>query len=192
MRRAGGVSSPARRSRIHGNFSPRPSRRPQSRLLASDSAPPVSPACLRRWSRRPATGFSPARSRSPPRGVEISALSRLSRRRRTSSDVLVIHEMFGVHEHIKDVCRRLAKLGYYAIAPELFARQGDASAETDMRKLMADIVAKTPEAEVAERSRRHAGVRRASGKADMKRAARHRLLLGRAGRPGSTPRIIRS
>ena len=41
--------------------------------------------------------------------------------------VLVIHEMFGVHEHIKDVCRRWAKPGYYAIAPELFAREGDAA-----------------------------------------------------------------
>src|SRR5690349_19069471 len=39
--------------------------------------------------------------------------------------VLVVQEIFGVHEHIKDVCRRLAKLGYLAIAPELYARQGD-------------------------------------------------------------------
>lgn len=41
--------------------------------------------------------------------------------------VLVVHEIFGVHEHIKDVCRRLAKAGYFAIAPELYARQGDVS-----------------------------------------------------------------
>ncbi len=40
--------------------------------------------------------------------------------------VLVVQEIFGVHEHIKDVCRRLAKQGYLAIAPELYARQGDA------------------------------------------------------------------
>src|SRR5215467_2468402 len=45
--------------------------------------------------------------------------------------VLVVQEIFGVHEHIKDVCRRLAKLGYFAIAPELYARQGDVSKETD-------------------------------------------------------------
>ena len=45
--------------------------------------------------------------------------------------VLVIHEAWGVHEHIKDLCRRFAKLGYYAIAPELFARQGNAAAITD-------------------------------------------------------------
>ena len=41
--------------------------------------------------------------------------------------VLVVQEIFGVHEHIKDICRRLAKLGYLAVAPELYARQGDVS-----------------------------------------------------------------
>jgi len=41
--------------------------------------------------------------------------------------VLVVQEIFGVHEHIKDMCRRFAKLGYLAIAPELYARQGDVS-----------------------------------------------------------------
>jgi carboxymethylenebutenolidase len=61
--------------------------------------------------------------------------------------VLVIHEAFGVHEHIKDICRRFARLGYYAICPELFARQGDAPAEPDMSKLMTEIVFKKPDAE---------------------------------------------
>jgi len=56
--------------------------------------------------------------------------------------VLVIQEIFGVHEHIKDVCRRFAKAGYYAIAPELFARQGDATKYDDMQKLFADIISK--------------------------------------------------
>jgi carboxymethylenebutenolidase len=56
--------------------------------------------------------------------------------------VLVIEEIFGVHEWIKDVCRRLAKEGYYAIAPELFARQGDATKYEDMQKLFADIISK--------------------------------------------------
>lgn len=51
--------------------------------------------------------------------------------------VLVIHEIFGVHEHIKDLCRRLAHAGYYAIAPDLFARWGDASKATDIAALMA-------------------------------------------------------
>jgi carboxymethylenebutenolidase len=54
--------------------------------------------------------------------------------------VLVVQEIFGLHEHIKDVCRRLAKLGYLAIAPGLYAGQGDvtklASVE-EIRKLVA-------------------------------------------------------
>ena len=41
--------------------------------------------------------------------------------------ILVIKEIFGVHEHLQDICRRLAKFGYMAIAPEMFARQGDVS-----------------------------------------------------------------
>ena len=62
--------------------------------------------------------------------------------------ILVVEEIFGVHEHIKDVCRRLAANGYCAIAPELFARQGDASTYTDIPQLIADIVAKAPDAQV--------------------------------------------
>ena len=85
--------------------------------------------------------------------------------------VLVIHEVFGVHEHIKDVCRRWAKLGYYAIAPELFARQGDAAAEKDMQKLMADIVAKKPDAEVSSDLDATVAFAKASGSADLDRAA---------------------
>jgi carboxymethylenebutenolidase len=62
--------------------------------------------------------------------------------------VLVVHEIFGVHEHIKDVCRRLAKEGYYAIAPELFARQGDVSKLTDMKEITSKVVSKVPDAQV--------------------------------------------
>lgn len=62
--------------------------------------------------------------------------------------VLVVQEIFGVHEHIKDVCRRLAKLGYYAIAPELYARQGDVSKETDFRKIIGEVVSKVPDSQV--------------------------------------------
>lgn len=62
--------------------------------------------------------------------------------------VLVVQEIFGVHEWIKDVSRRFAKLGYMAIAPELYARQGDPSKLTDIRKIISDIVSKVPDAQV--------------------------------------------
>ncbi len=62
--------------------------------------------------------------------------------------VLVISEIFGVHEYIADVTRRLAKAGYLAIAPELFVRQGDPSSYGEMGKLIAEVISKVPDAQV--------------------------------------------
>ena len=62
--------------------------------------------------------------------------------------VLVVHEIFGVHHYIADTCRRLAKAGYLAIAPELYARQGDPARYNEITKLIAELVAKVPDAQV--------------------------------------------
>ncbi|MEY4726205.1 MAG: Carboxymethylenebutenolidase [Pseudomonadota bacterium] len=62
--------------------------------------------------------------------------------------VLVISEIFGVHEYIADVTRRFAKAGYLAIAPELFVRQGDPSTYGEIAKLQAEIISKVPDAQV--------------------------------------------
>lgn len=62
--------------------------------------------------------------------------------------VLVVQEIFGVHEYIADTCRRFAKAGYLAIAPELFARQGDPTAYGEVAKLIAELVSKVPDAQV--------------------------------------------
>lgn len=62
--------------------------------------------------------------------------------------VLVVSEIFGVHEHIADVARRFAKQGYCAIAPELFVRQGDAGSYGEIAKLMQEVIAKVPDAQV--------------------------------------------
>lgn len=62
--------------------------------------------------------------------------------------VLVVQEIFGVHEHIKDVCRRLAKAGYLAVAPELYARQGDPSKYKEISKLITEVVSQVPDAQV--------------------------------------------
>lgn len=62
--------------------------------------------------------------------------------------ILVVQEIFGVHEYIKDVCRRLAKEGYMAIAPELYSRQGDPSRYTEISRLMSEVVSKVPDAQV--------------------------------------------
>jgi carboxymethylenebutenolidase len=59
--------------------------------------------------------------------------------------ILVIEEIFGVHEYIKDVCRRLAKLGYLAIAPELYARIADLSKMTDPHEIVRNVILKAPD-----------------------------------------------
>jgi carboxymethylenebutenolidase len=62
--------------------------------------------------------------------------------------ILVVSEIFGVHEHIADVARRFAKQGYLALAPDLFVRQGDPSTIPDIPTLMKDIISRTPDAQV--------------------------------------------
>jgi carboxymethylenebutenolidase len=62
--------------------------------------------------------------------------------------ILVNEEIFGVHEHIKDLCRRLAKSGYLAVAPEIYARQGDLSKMTDVNQIVSQVIAKKPDAEM--------------------------------------------
>ena len=62
--------------------------------------------------------------------------------------ILVVQEIFGVHAHIADMCRRFAKAGYCAIAPELYFRQGDAKSYTEIPKLISEIVAKVPDEQV--------------------------------------------
>jgi carboxymethylenebutenolidase len=76
-----------------------------------------------------ADGEIPAYFAKPAKGTKLKT-------------VIVIQEIFGVHEWIKDVCRRFAKEGYLAVAPSLYARQGDALAYTDIQKLVAEVVSK--------------------------------------------------
>lgn len=86
----------------------------------------------------------------PVLGGQIPAYHAMPKSRtsgRSHPVVLVVHEIFGVHEHIKDICRRLAKLGYLAIAPELFARQGDVSKLSSIQDII-PVVAKVPDAQV--------------------------------------------
>jgi carboxymethylenebutenolidase len=82
--------------------------------------------------------------------------------------VLVVQEIFGVHEHIKDVCRRLAKLGYFAVATEMYARQGDVSKLKDFQEIF-KIVSKVPDAQVMSDLDATVAWAKASGKADTAR-----------------------
>ena len=84
--------------------------------------------------------------------------------------VLVVHEIFGVHEHIKDICRRLAKLGYLAVAPALYAREGDVGRMSDMRGIM-QVVAKVPDRQVASDLDSTVAWAKSTGKADTGKLA---------------------
>lgn len=84
--------------------------------------------------------------------------------------LLVVQEIFGVHEHIRDVCRRFAKLGHMAIAPELYYRQGDVSKLADMQAIMG-IVAKVPDAQVMSDLDAAVAYAKASGKGDAGKLA---------------------
>jgi carboxymethylenebutenolidase len=84
--------------------------------------------------------------------------------------IIVVQEIFGVHEHIKDVCRRLAKMGYFAIAPEMYARQGDVSKLKSIDEIR-PVVAKVPDKQVMADLDAAVAFAKASGKADTAKLA---------------------
>lgn len=95
-----------------------------------------------------ANGLDVGEVKVPTRDGRMPAYRARPRNAENPPVVLVIHEIFGVHEHIKDLCRRLAHAGYYAIAPDLYARVGDATKVSDIPTLMSTIVSKTSDAQV--------------------------------------------
>src|SRR5690349_203257 len=93
-------------------------------------------------------GLEAGEVKIPVKDGEVPAYRAMPKQGGPFPVVLVVQEIFGVHEHIKDICRRLAKLGYYAIAPELYARQGNPAAISDTQELIKTIVSKVPDAQV--------------------------------------------
>jgi carboxymethylenebutenolidase len=119
----------------------------------------------------PADGLVVGDVKVPTSDTDIPAYRAMPEHGGPFPTVLVVHEVFGVHEHIKDVCRRFARLGYYAIAPELFARQGDAAAEPDFGKLMSTIVNKKDDSEAISDLDATLAFVKSTGSADVGRAA---------------------
>lgn len=105
----------------------------------------------------------------PVKGGHIPAYRAMPAKPGKHPTIVVIQEIFGVHEHIKDICRRLAKIGYYAIAPELFARQGDVSKMSDIGEILSQVVAKVPDAQVFADLDSSIAFAKASGHADTKK-----------------------
>ena len=83
--------------------------------------------------------------------------------------VLVVQEIFGVHEHIKDVCRRFAREGYFAIAPEMYARQGDVTKLPDAQTIIREVVSKVPDAQVMSDLDAAVAYAKGTGRADTAR-----------------------
>jgi carboxymethylenebutenolidase len=92
-------------------------------------------------------GLEAGEVKIPVADGEIPAYRAMPAKGKSFPVVLVVQEIFGVHEHIKDLCRRFAKLGHMAIAPALYARQGDTSKLSTMEEIR-PIVSKVPDAQV--------------------------------------------
>jgi carboxymethylenebutenolidase len=94
-------------------------------------------------------GLTAGEVKIPAKGGEIPGYRAMPATGGPFPTVLVIQEIFGVHEHIKDVCRRFAKLGHFAVAPALYAREGDVLQMTDIQEIIGKVVSKVPEPQVA-------------------------------------------
>ena len=116
--------------------------------LATGFALAVRPVCAQTMIVTDARGLAVGEVRIPVKGGTIPAYVAYPGKGSAFPMVLVVQEIFGVHEHIKDVCRRLAKAGYLAAAPELYHRQGDPSKLSDTKEIFAQIVSKVPDAQV--------------------------------------------
>src|SRR2546422_9634854 len=91
------------------------------------------------------SGLDAGEIRIPSGNAAIPGYRAMPAGRNSLPVVLVVQEIFGVNEHIKDICRRLAKIGYVAIAPELFARHGDVSNMQDIQEIIGKVVSKVPD-----------------------------------------------
>lgn len=117
-------------------------------LLAGGFALATEPVAAQTMVVTDATGLMAGEVKVPAEGGDMPAYRAQPVGNGPFPVVLVVQEIFGVHEHIKDVCRRLAKLGYLAIAPELYARQGDVSKMKDIADILSKVVNEVPDAQV--------------------------------------------
>jgi carboxymethylenebutenolidase len=138
--------------------------------LATGFAVSVQPIAAQTVITTDTNGLTAGEVKVPARDGEVPAYYAMPDKGGPFPTVLIAHEAWGVHEHIKDLCRRFAKAGYYAIAPELFARYGNAAAMTtqdELRKLMGSV----PDAQLMSDLDATAAYAKSSGKADTAKLA---------------------
>jgi len=117
-------------------------------MLAAGFAAAVKPVRAQTMITTDAGGLTAGEVKIPVQDGEFPAYRAMPEGGKSLPTVLVVQEIFGVHEHIRDVCRRLAKLGYFAVAPELYARQGDVSKMKSAQEIMETVVSKVPDVQV--------------------------------------------
>jgi carboxymethylenebutenolidase len=119
----------------------------------------------------PADGLEAGEIRIPTSAGELPAYRAMPAGAGPFPLILVVQEIFGVHEHIKDVCRRFARAGHLAIAPELYHRQGAVGAMSDIPTIVREVVSKVPDAQVMADLDAAVAYAKASGKADPAKLA---------------------
>src|SRR6201987_3390382 len=134
--------------------------------LASGFALAVQPVCAQTMISTDTNGLDAREVKIPVAGGGIPGYAAMPASGGPFPTVLVIQEIFGVHEHIKDICRRLAKLGYFAVAPALYAREGDVSGMSDIQEIIGKVVSKVPDAQVASDLDATVAWAKGTGKAD--------------------------
>ena len=139
--------------------------------LATGFALSVQPICAQTVITTDSSGLTAGEVQVKAKDREIPAYRAMPDKGGPFPTVLVVQEIFGVHEHIKDLCRRFAKAGHFAIAPELYVRQGDPTKYTEIPKLVSDLVLKVPDEQVMSDLDAAAAYAKDSGKADTGKLA---------------------
>jgi carboxymethylenebutenolidase len=116
--------------------------------LAAGFALAVQPVCAQTMIVTDTQGLSAGEVEIPVDGERMPGYLAKPEKGTSFATILVVQEIFGVHEHIKDVCRRFAKLGYLAVAPELYFRQGDPAKLASNKEIFEKIVSKVSDAQV--------------------------------------------
>jgi len=125
-----------------------PRREFMTTMLAAGFALAVQPVMAQTAVKTNDAGLVAGEVKIPVKGGDMPAYTARPAGAGPFPTILVVQEIFGVHEYIRDVCRRLAHMGYLAIAPELFARQGDPSKIKSVQDIISGIVAKVPDEQV--------------------------------------------
>ena len=135
--------------------------------LASGFALAVQPVCAQTMITTDTNGLDAKEVKIPVSDGQMPGYAAMPATGGPFPTVLVIQEIFGVHEHIKDMCRRFAKLGYFAAAPALYAREGDVSGMSNIQEIISKVVARVPDAQVASDLDATAAWAKSTGKADV-------------------------